>query len=178
MYGKYYLKRYKDLASIIPPNVSVTDLCCGDCSLYHYALKGKNRYTGMDINPSHNQNDQNIKVVKADILKDPIPISDYVIIQGSLYQFIPNHKEIINQMLDSARYKVIISEPVINLVNSKNKFISTIARYSANPGTGNKNYRFTKESLNNELQRYFKQYIEGIFFIAGGRDMVVVLNTK
>jgi hypothetical protein len=178
MYGEYYLKRYKDLASIIPPNVSVTDLCCGDCSLYHYALKGKNRYTGMDINPSYNQNDQNIKVVKADILKDPIPISDYVIIQGSLYQFIPNHKEIINQMLDSARYKVIISEPVINLVNSKNKFISTIARYSANPGTGNKNYRFTKESLNNELQRYYKQYIEDIIFIAGGRDMVVVLNTK
>lgn len=178
MYGQYYLKRYSHLASIIPSNVSVTDLCCGDSSLYHYALKGKNRYTGMDINPLYNVNDQNCKIIKADILKDSIPISDYVIIQGSLYQFIPNHKEIINKMLDSARYKVIISEPVINLVNSKNKIISTIAKYSANPGTGNKNYRFTKESLNNDLQKYFKQYIENIYFIAGGRDMVVVLNTK
>jgi hypothetical protein len=81
-------------------------------------------------------------------------------------------------MLNSARDKVVISEPVINLVHSKNKIISTIAKYGANPGTGHKIFRFTEESLKNDLQRYFKQYIENIYFIAGGRDMVVVLNTK
>jgi hypothetical protein len=178
MYGQYYLKRYSHLASIIPSNVSVTDLCCGDSSLYHYALKGKNRYTGMDINPLYNVNDQNCKIIKADILKDPIPISDYVIIQGSLYQFIPNHKEIINKMLDSARYKVIISEPVINLVNSKNKIISTIAKYSANPSTGNKKFRFTKSLLNKFFRKNYKDLIENTSFAAGGRDMLFILRAK
>ena len=98
--------------------------------------------------------------------------------QGSLYQFIPNHKDIIQKMLDSARYKVIISEPIINLVNSKNKIISTLAKHSANPGTGNKKIRFTKESLNVDLHRHFKRNIENIYLIAGGRDMLVVLNAQ
>jgi hypothetical protein len=64
MYGKYYFDRYKDLASIIPSNVSVTDLCCGDCSLYHYALKGENRYTGIDINPLYKKMIEILKLLK------------------------------------------------------------------------------------------------------------------
>ncbi|MDC1037973.1 hypothetical protein OAR31_02765 [Candidatus Marinimicrobia bacterium] len=178
LYGKHYIYRYREIAEKIPRGASVTDVCSGDSVLYTRYLKGKNKYTGIDINPLTSFNSQWAKIIKVDIVKEAIPKADYVVMQGSLYQFIPNHKEIINKMLDSARYKVIISEPVINLVNSKNKIISTIAKYSANPSTGNKKFRFTKESLNNDLQRYFKQYIENIYFIAGGRDMVVVLNTK
>ena len=178
MYGKYYKKRYKQLASFIPPNVSVTDLCSGDSALYRFALRGRNKYTGIDINPLFNQNNQNIKIIKADIIKYSIPTSDYVIIQGSLYQFIPNHKVIIDKMLDIARCKVIISEPIINFVNSKNRIISTIAKYGANPGTGHKNYRFTSKLLKNYIQKYYNGYLENIAFIAGRRDMVIILNAE
>ena len=178
LYGKHYKYRYRAIAEKIPRWASVTDVCSGDSVLYTRYLKGKNKYTGIDINPLMAFNSKWAKIIKVDIVKEAIPKADYVVMQGSLYQFIPNHKEIINKMLDSARYKVIISEPVINLVNSKNKIISTIAKYITNPGIGNNNFRFTKESLNKDLQRYFKQYIEDIYFIAGGRDMVVVLNTK
>jgi len=51
-----------------------------------------------------------------------------MVIQGSLYQFIPYQKIIIDKLLTIAKKKVIISEPIINLISSRNKIISTIAK--------------------------------------------------
>ena len=178
LYGHHYKYRYRAIAEKIPRGASVTDVCSGDSVLYTRYLKGKNKYTGIDINPLTSFNSQWAKTIKVDIVKEAIPKADYVVMQGSLYQFIPNHKEIINKMLDSARYKVIISEPVINLVNSKNKIISTIAKYSANPSTGNKKFRFTKSLLNNFFRKNYKDLIENTSFAAGGRDMLFILRAK
>ena len=178
LYGKHYKYRYRAIAEKIPRGASVTDVCSGDSVLYTRYLKGKNKYTGIDINPLTAFNSQWAKIIKVDIVKEAIPKADYVVMQGSLYQFIPNHKEIINKMLDSARYKVIISEPVINLVNSKNKIISTIAKYSVNPGTGPTPNRFTKKSLHLFFIKNYKNIIEKMCPIVGGRDMLYILNAE
>ena len=69
---------------------SVTDVCSGDSVLYTRYLKGKNK-TGIEINPLTAFNSQWIKIIKVDIVKEAIPKADYVVMQGSLYQFIPNY---------------------------------------------------------------------------------------
>ena len=69
---KYYFKGYKQIAEIIPPRISVTDVCAGDGALFKYALKGRNKYIGIDINPIKDNN-QYINSIKSDILVDQIP---------------------------------------------------------------------------------------------------------
>jgi len=95
-----------------------------------------------------------------------------------LYQFIPNHKYLVDKLLNSANKKVIISEPIINLTSSKNIFISTIAKYSANPSTGNKIFRFTKKTLTNFIFHHYSDRLENISIIAGGRNMIITLNAN
>ena len=52
LYGKYFLNRYRDLRSHIPIGDTVLDVCSGDCNLYHFAIKGRNQYLGVDLNIS------------------------------------------------------------------------------------------------------------------------------
>lgn len=176
LYGKYFLKRYRELIDYIPKGDTVLDVCSGDCNLYHFAIKGRNQYTGVDINVSGLKKNRNINQKQLDIIKDPIPKADIVIIQGSLYQFQPNQKKIIDKLLEAAKKKVIISEPIINLANSKNSLIAFIAKYSVNPGTGDATKRFTKSSLNYLFKSNYRNIIETSFTAAGGRDMVYILK--
>ena len=88
LYGKHYKYRYRAIAEKIPRGASVTDVCSGDSVLYTRYLKGKNKYTGIDMNPLTAFNSQWAKIIKVDIVKEAIPKADYVVMQGSLYQFI------------------------------------------------------------------------------------------
>ena len=178
LYGKYFLDRYRDLKSYIPIGDTVLDVCSGDCNLYHFAIKGRNQYTGVDLNISRLKKNKNVNQKQIDIIIDPLPEADIIILQGSLYQFLPNQKMIIDKLLFNAKKKVIISEPIINLANSKNSFIAYLAKHTVNPGTGHKTKRFTKQSLDNLFQSNYKKIIESRFFIAGGRDLVYVLNNN
>ena len=90
LYGKHYKYRYSAIAEKILRGASVTDVCSGDSVLYTRYLKGKNK-TGIDINPLTAFNSQWAKIIKVDIVKEAIPKADYVVMQGSLYQFIPNY---------------------------------------------------------------------------------------
>ena len=124
LYGKYFLNRYRDLRSYIPIGDTVLDVCSGDCNLYHFAIKGRNQYTGVDINISKLKKNKNVNQKQLDIINDPIPKADIIILQGSLYQFLPNQKLVIDKLLFNAKKKVIISEPIINIANSENIFIA------------------------------------------------------
>tara|TARA_B100000519_G_scaffold124391_1_gene107469 strand:- start:697 stop:1320 length:624 start_codon:yes stop_codon:yes gene_type:complete len=176
LYGKYFLSRYRDLRSYIPPGDTVLDVCSGDCNLYHLAVKGRNQYTGVDLNISRLKKNKNIYQKQLDIIEDSLPEADIIILQGSLYQFHPNQKMIIDKLLSNAKKKVIISEPIINIANSENSFIAYIAKYAVNPGTGHKTKRFTRQSLDHFFQTYYNKIIESRFLIAGGRDLVYILN--
>ena len=176
LYGKYFFNRYRDLRSYIPIGNTVLDVCSGDCNLYHFAIKGRNQYTGVDINISKLKKNKNVNQKQLDIINDPIPKADIIILQGSLYQFLPNQKLVIDKLLFNAKKKVIISEPIINIANSENIFIAFIAKYTVNPGTGHKTKRFTKKSLDYFIQSNYNKIIESRFLIAGGRDLVYILN--
>jgi hypothetical protein len=178
MYGKYYLQRYKSIAEKIPNGTTVTDVCSGDSFLYQQFLRGKNKYTGVDINPLIPDNSHGAKIIKMDVVNNPIPKAEYVVIQGSLYQFIPNQKQIVDKMLQSATKKVIIAEPIINLANSNYKFLSSLSKYSVNPGTGPTPNRFTKKSLHLFFIKNYKNIIEKMCPIVGGRDMLYILNAE
>ena len=71
---------------------------------------------------------------------------------------------------------MIISEPVKNIANSTNSFIPFIAKRAVNPGAGHKVKRFTKQSLDYFFQLNYNKIIETRFVIAGGRDLVYILN--
>jgi hypothetical protein len=180
LYGRNYKARFQSISQEIPDGVKVLDVCCGDCALYTRALKDRISYTGIDINPSFikNANKLSVNMLPLDIMNDNLPGSDYVIMQASLYQFIPFHKQIVDKLLDSASSKVIMSEPVKNLSDSTNPFISFIARYSANPGTGHKIERFTEETFTTFFKDNYGELIEKFKFIPGGRELMVILNAK
>ena len=107
LYGKYFLNRYRDLRDYIPIGDSVLDVCSGDCNLYHFAIKGRNKYTGVDLNISGLKKNKNVNQKQLDIVKDALPNADIVILQGSLYQFQPNEKLIIDKLLFNAKKKVM-----------------------------------------------------------------------
>ncbi len=178
LYGKHFLERYKSIKEYIPRGASVADICSGDCNLYHFALRGRNNYIGVDMNPSLNKKNRIINQTKIDVINDPLPISDFVIMQGSLYQFFPDHKKMVDKMLKSAKQKVIISEPVINLVNSNYGLISYLSKHTANSAIAPKSFRFTKSLLNNFFRKNYKDLVENISFAAGGRDMLFILRAK
>ena len=180
LYGKYYKTRLQSLGKEIPDSVKVLDVCCGDCALYTLVLKNRVSYTGIDINPVfiENARELSIKVLPLDIRTNDLPCSDYVLIQASLYQFIPQHKQIVDKLLDSASNKVIISEPVKALASSSNPIISFIARHSTNPGTGGKINRFTEKTFRIFFRNNYNELIEKFKFIAGGKELMVILNAK
>ena len=180
LYGRNYQHRFTAIAEEIPDKVEVLDVCCGDAALYNRELKGRVNYIGTDINKKfiHRGENKLIKILPLNIITDELPQSDYVIMQASLYQFIPNHKLIIDKLINSANKKVIISEPVRNLSNSSSNIISLIARYSANPGTGHKIERFNEESFREIFYDHFKERIEKFKFIPGNRELIVILNAE
>ena len=180
LYGRNYEARLRSVGEEIPDGVEVLDVCCGDCALYTRALRGRVSYTGIDINPSflENARKRSIKVLPLDVRIDNLPRSDYVVMQASLYQFIPLHKQLVDKLLYSASRKVIISEPVRNLSDSSNPIISFIARYQANPGTGHKINRFTEETFRTFFGNNYNELIEKFKFTLGGRELMVILNAK
>ena len=170
LYGKHFLERYKSIKEYIPRGASVADICSGDCNLYHYALRGRNNYIGVDMNPSLNKKNR--------IINDSLPVSDFVIMQGSLYQFFPDHKNMVDKMLKSAKQKVIISEPIINLVSSSNWLISYLSKHTANSAIAPNSFRFTKSLLKNFFRKNYKDLIENTSYAAGGREMLFILRAK
>ena len=95
-----------------------------------------------------------------------------------MYQFIPNHKKIVDKLIGMASSKVIISEPIKNISSSKIPLISTLARYAGNPGTGHSKLRFNKETFEDFFYKNYSQIIEKIELHSGGRELLVVLDIK
>lgn len=180
LYGKNFYSRYKAIAEIIPEDSTVIDVCCGDCYLYRNYLKRKNiNYLGLDINPIfvNKAKEKGINARVFDLHRDELPTAPYIILQASLYQFIPEHKKIIEKLLYSASKNLIIAEPIRNLSDSKCKLISYFAKKAANPGTGDMEKRFNEKSLTEVFYQYGKQ-LKTRFKIDGGREMIGIFEIK
>jgi SAM-dependent methyltransferase len=179
LYGRHYNSRYRAISDLIPDNAIVLDLCCGPALLFHRYLRDKSvRYTGLDINEKFIA-----RLIRSggagevwDLRSErELPNADYVIMQASLYHFLPDASAIVNRMLKAARKNVIIAEPVRNLTSSSSSLLSFIGRAFTNPGSGEQASRFDQKSLA-EFFDLYRPYLSRSFPIAGGREVVYVLD--
>jgi SAM-dependent methyltransferase len=180
LYGRHYPSRYRAIADLIPADASVVDLCCGPALLFNRYLRAKNvRYTGLDINAGFIE-----RLIRKggsgqvwDLRKDdPLPQADFVLMQASLYHFLPDALPVIERMLKAARRQVIIAEPIRNLTTSDSPLLAMIGRVFTKTGLGEQPHRFTEESLD-ELFDVYERQVDQSFLIAGGREKVFVINT-
>jgi SAM-dependent methyltransferase len=181
LYGRHYDARYKAIAELIPNDQTVLDVCCGPAFLYQYYLRDRCvEYTGLDMNAAF------IKRLVArggkgevrDLREDqPLPRADVVIMQASLYHFLPDARPIVDRLIAAAIRQVIIAEPIRNLATSPSRVLAWMGRMLTDPGSGDQPHRFTEASLD----RLFTDYaplVAHSFLIAGGREKVYVLNSK
>ena len=175
LYGKHYEDRYKTLAALIPENSTVIEVCMGDAYLYEHYLKQKNiKYQGLDINKTfiEHATGKNISCKLFDLSKEEIPSADYVIMQGSLYQFMPDEKNIIARLLVASSKCVLIAEPVVNMADSKVLVVSFLAKYFSRTDGGEHPNRFNEKTLSECFSTY-REFSESLL-IPGGREMIGV----
>ena len=175
-YKSNYLERYQAIESLIDADSSLVDVCCGDCKIYEF-LKDKNiAYTGLDFNPAfiNEGNRKGIKVQKCNVKNDGIPQADYVLMQASLYQFIPNHAEVLRRLYAAARKYLIIAEPVKNYADSKWKIVSWIAKLLNNPGDGIKRERFNINTFKEALEPFNRNRVKE--FLVADTEYVILIK--
>jgi SAM-dependent methyltransferase len=179
LYGRHYGSRMRSVADQVPAGATVLELCCGPGSLYLRYLHGRiGSYVGLDLNEGFVERlrRRGIDARRLDLAADadPLPHADVVIMQASLYHFLPDASAIVDRMLAAASDRVIISEPVRNLASSELPIVGALGRRAADPGAGSHAHRFTEETLEELMARY-RERILTVFAIPGGRELVYVL---
>jgi len=165
---------------MIPAGASVLDVCCGPAVLYTRYLKNKGvSYTGFDINEKFIAlgRAKGLAMIQGDVAAvAEFPKSDFVVMQGSLYHFLPDDvSSVVEKMLRASEQKLIIAEPVRNVSVSKLGWLARLAQRLTDAGSGPSTRRFDETSLTAALTR-FAANIETTFQIAGGREIVFVLR--
>jgi SAM-dependent methyltransferase len=168
------------VAGEVPDGASVLELCCGPGTLYLRHLRGRiGHYVGIDVNAGFVERlrRQGVEARRLDLAadQDPLPHADVVILQASLYHFLPDAERLLDRMLAAAGERVIVSEPVRNLASSQVALIARLGRGAADPGVGGHAQRFTEETLDALMGRYRERILKA-FPIPGGRERVYVLS--
>lgn len=178
LYRQGKRQRLAVTAQYVPAGTTVLDVCSGDCALYSHWLRGRLvDYLGVDINPRllYAGARQGARVRLMDVHQEDLPPADIVVMQASLYQFIPNHHALLQKLLRTARRRVIVTEPVKNWAASSRQWIRQASQWWTNPGTGPAPHRFTRE----ELEQLFLQYgASEIKETSGGRDLLGVFHVN
>jgi SAM-dependent methyltransferase len=180
LYGRHYAARMQAVAEQVPDGASVLELCCGPGTLYLRHLRGRTSgYVGVDVNARFVERlrRRGVDARRVDLAtdEDPLPAADAVILQASLYHFLPDPERILDRMLAAARDRVIVSEPVRNLASSDVALIARLGRRATDPGVGRHAERFTVQTLEDLMARY-RERIQKSFPIPGGRELVYVLR--
>jgi SAM-dependent methyltransferase len=181
LYGRHYADRLRLVAAQVPEGASVLELCCGPGTLYRRHLRGRTgAYTGLDVNPGFvaRLRGAGIDARELDLAADrPLPEADVVLIQASLYHFLPDAAALVDRMLDAARDRVIVAEPIRNLASSGLPLVSFLGRRAADPGVGGHAARFDESSLDSLMAAYAARTLTA-FVIPGGREKVFVLSAR
>ena len=179
LYGRHYFSRYSAVADLIPYESSVLDLCCGPAVLYRRYLRHKwVNYMGLDINEKFIKKTIRIGARGRvwDVRRDePLPAADYVIMQASLYHFLPDPAPVLTRMLQAARKQVVIAEPIRNLAQAKLPVLASLARLLTDPGVGAQTQRFSERALD-DLFTDFCRYPPQTHLIGGGREKIYVID--
>jgi hypothetical protein len=181
LHGRHFRDRYLAVSAEVPDGAEVVELCAGDAWLYRHYLKPKNvKYLGLDNSPQFVQaaKAEGLDIRIHDAFKDPVPTADVIIMQASLHLFHEDVKSVVGRMLDAARQKVIIAEPIRNMSDSPNPLAAWIGRKMTTPhGSGaNHTHRYNPETFK-ALMTSFPE-CERVFFEKGEREMVAVLKGR
>jgi SAM-dependent methyltransferase len=180
LYGRHYAARYRAVADLVPRGASVLELCCGPGILFDRYLRRKGcDYLGLDINRGFIDRIQRrggraqIWDLHADT---PLPRADIVVMQASLYHFLPDPAPVVDRMRAAAGRSVIIAEPVRNLSDSRIPVLSALARRHTDPGVGQAPLRFSEATLDAFLGSR-EPGPSRSFLIPGGREKIYVFET-
>lgn len=177
-FGSRLKARYFNLQKHIPANSNLLELCMGDAFLYLNYLKQKNiNYTCVDVNTAfiNSAKKKGINCLQMNVETEEIPKSDYILMQGSLYHFIPHQKQIIQKLLDACNKELIISENIKNLSNHNSALKSYLGKIISNAGYGQSKIKFTK-SLLEETFSDFKSRIKIWEELPDNNEIIIVLN--
>ena len=155
LYGRSYGATYAAVAARIPDGASVVDLCCGTARLYQDFLRQRGcRYRGLDLNGDFvmHARRRGVDVRWHDVLSEPIPAADYVVMCSSLYHFGEDPDGVVGKMRRAAGKAVIISEPVRNLAQTP--VVGGVFAALTNPGAGSSSGRFDLGSFGQLTQRH------------------------
>jgi SAM-dependent methyltransferase len=178
LYGRHYEARYRAIAELIPEGSSVLDLCCGPGVLYDRHLRHKGVvYTGLDINRRFvarvGRSGATALVWNLNDGRE-LPSADFVVLEASLYQFLPNPEPLLRRMLRAACEAVIVAEPIRNLATSRYAWIAALASRQSDPGLGAQARRFDEPALDAFIASLGVPCTRS-FLIPGGREKVYML---
>lgn len=178
LYGRHYAERLRAVADHVPAGASVLELCPGPGALYARHLRHRaGDYTAIDINERFAARLRNLgaRVLVLDLSQPgDLPDADVVIMQASLYHFLPEAGEMVDRMLAAARLCAIVAEPIRNLASSSNPLLAAVSRRTTDAGSGGHEQRFDENSLDDLMARY-ADATSAAFRIHGGREKVFVL---
>jgi SAM-dependent methyltransferase len=181
LYGRGYNERFRPIAELIAEGSSVLDVCCGPGTLFYRYLKTKGvHYIGLDVNRRFVER---LSAAGATGLiwnlneARPLPRAEYVVMQGSLYHFLPEASSVIERMIAAAEKQVLIAEPIRNVTDSQIFLLAFLARKLTNPGTGDQPNRFNEARLDALMARYRApgRHMQSRL-IAGGREKLYILG--
>lgn len=183
LYGRHYAARLQAVAGYVPAGASVLELCAGPGALYERHLNRRTgAYTAIDVNPRFVAR---LRRLGADALTldvsraDRLPGADVVIMQASLYHFLPEAAVMVDKMLAAARQLVIVAEPIRNLSCSRLALLARLGRRATDPGAGRRDHgqRFDEPALDRLMEGY-PGAVTASFVIPGGREKVFVLDPR
>ena len=180
LYGRYYAARDAAVAAHVPDGASVLDLCCGPARLYERELRGRvGSYVALDASERFvaRLRRRGVDARRADVATAELPVADVVVMQASLYHFLPSAEAMVRRMRAAARGSVIIAEPVRNLASSRLGLVARLGAGAAATTEGAQPQRFDAESLRALLRG--PQFAGAVVFqapIPGGREHLYVLS--
>jgi hypothetical protein len=156
---------------LVPDRASVVDVCCGPGLFYRKYLAPRGiSYTGVDINERFVRS-----IDAAGATTETLPLGDVVIMQASLYHFLPEAGPIVEKMFVAANQSVVIAEPIRNLAQHPNPLISSVASRLSNADHGAEEPRFTEQTFDDLFEPHRPQLRES-FKIPGAREKVYVFD--
>jgi SAM-dependent methyltransferase len=175
-YGNRRFERFREVAKWIPHQADVLDVCCGDGTLATYIPDS--HYHGLDQSSAFIKagSKKGLNVSLFDLRNDKLPKSQVVVCQISMYQFHPDEEAVLKRLFEVAQDKLIISESVRSLAQSRNplgRWLGT--RFMRTSDMSHSDFRFTPERLQKLFVPY-QAYIEYSGSICNGRDWVYVLD--
>lgn len=179
LYGRYYAARDAAVAAHVPDGASVLELCCGPARLYERELRGRvGAYVALDASERFvaRLRRRGVDARRADVATAELPVADVVVMQASLYHFLPSAEAMVRRMRAAARGSVIIAEPVRNLASSRLGLVARLGAGAAATAHGAQAQRFDADSLRALMRGGFDDAITFHGPIPGGREHLYVLT--